>query len=225
MGTSANKINILRRIHKLLLKEYGKIKPWKKSPLDTLVAVILSQNTNDKNSFAAFKILKRRFGKWDELLDAPIPQIAKLIKAGGLANIKAKRIKTVLSEIKGKEGKLSLNRLRSMEPQAARNYLMQFKGIGPKSAAVIVAFAFEKPAFPIDTHIFRVLKRLPLLSEKIAYTNAHILMEEMVPDELKIPLHTEIITHGRKVCRARMPLCNTCVLYAECERVGVVKFA
>lgn len=213
------------RIHRLLLKEYGIIRPWKKSPLDTLVAVILSQNTNDKNSFAAFEILKKRFGDWNDLLDAPIPQIAKLIKVGGLANIKAKRIMEVLKAIKEKEGSLSLKHLGNMSPEEARQYLMQFKGIGPKSAAVIVAFAFEKPSFPIDTHIFRVLKRIPLIPEKTSYENAHIMMEGMVPEALKIPLHTEIITHGRKVCKAQKPLCTDCVLRAECKRIGIINSA
>ncbi|MFH1750487.1 MAG: endonuclease III [Candidatus Micrarchaeota archaeon] len=211
------------RIHKLLLKEYGKIKPWKKSPLDTLVAVILSQNTNDRNSFAAFEKLKKRFGNWNDLLKAPVSQITELIKIGGLADIKARRIKEVLIAIREKEGKLSLKRLEGMPPAEARNYLMQFKGIGPKSAAVIVAFAFGKPSFPIDTHIFRVIKRIPLIPENTSYENAHLLMDGMVPDALKIPLHMEIIEHGRKVCKSQSPFCGKCVLSGECGRVGISK--
>ena len=120
-----------------------------------------------------------------------------------------------------KEGKLSLKRLEGMAPEDARNYLMQFKGIGPKSAAVIVAFAFGKPSFPIDTHIFRVLKRIPLIPERTSYIKAHEIMEFAVPNELKIPLHTAIITHGRMICRARMPLCSGCILTGECKRVGI----
>lgn len=209
------------RIGRLLSREYGERKPWRKPPLDALVAVILSQNTNDRNSFAAFGKLKRRFENWEELLGSRESEIAELIRVGGLANIKARRIKGVLLEIKNMEGKLSLEFLKSYAPSDARKYLMQFKGIGPKSAAVIVAFAFGKPAFPIDTHIFRVIRRIPLITKKTSYAKAHELMEEAVPDALKIPLHVQIITHGRKICRARLPLCSQCVIRGECARIGV----
>ncbi|MFH1443748.1 MAG: endonuclease III [Candidatus Micrarchaeota archaeon] len=211
------------RINRLLDKEYGSEKPWKLPSIDALVNVILSQNTNDVNSGKAFRKLKRRFKNWDELLNSPEREIAKAIKEGGLANIKAKRIRTVLRQIKEKTGKLDLDFLSDYSPADARNYLMQFDGIGPKSAAVIVAFAFGKPAFPIDTHIFRVIKRIPLIPEKMSYGKAHEFMEEAVPDKLKIPLHVQVIMLGRKICKAQKPLCSECVLNGMCKKIGVGK--
>ncbi|MFH0971816.1 MAG: endonuclease III [Candidatus Micrarchaeota archaeon] len=220
MKNNGKKSKIIR-INKLLGKEYGKEKPWKLPPLDALVNVILSQNTNDVNSGKAFKKLKAKYRNWGQLLSAPEKEIARTIKVGGLANIKAKRIKKVLMQINKRVGKLDLGSLRDYSPSDARNYLMQFDGIGPKSAAVVVAFAFGKPAFPIDTHIFRVLKRIPLMPEKMGYMKAHEYMEKTVPDKLKIPLHVQMIAHGRKICRARKPQCSKCVLRRMCKKVGV----
>lgn len=211
----------IKLVSKLLEKEYGTPKPWKMLPIDSLVNVILSQNTNDLNSGKAFAKLKKKYSDWEDILTSRETEIAKTIKEGGLANIKAKRIKKVLSQIKEKEGKLNLDFLESYSSENAREYLMQFDGIGPKSAAVIVAFAFEKPAFPIDTHIFRVIKRIPLIPQNMSYEKAHGFMEEVVPDQLKIPLHVQIITHGRKICHARKPLCSKCVLNGMCKKIGV----
>lgn len=209
------------KISKLLTKEYGIIKPWKKPPIDTLIAVILSQNTSDLNSEKAFAKLKGKYKDWEELLYAKEKDIAKTIVAGGLANIKAKRIKTTLKQIFQKEGKLDLGFLRDYSPSQARKYLMQFDGVGPKSAAIVVAFAFEKPAFPIDTHILRVLERIPILPRKISYENAHEYMEAITPEKLKIPLHAQIITHGRNICKAQNPQCSKCIIRIECRRIGV----
>ncbi len=220
-GVVKKRVSKIRRIFKKLKEEYGEIRPWKRSPMDTLVAVILSQNTNDRNSFAAFEKLKNKYSSWEKVLNANEREIAKAIKGGGLANIKARRIKRVLRELKEREGRLNLNRLREMGAAEARKYLMEFEGIGPKSAAVIVAFAFQKPSFPIDTHIFRVIKRIPLIPENTSYENAHIMMEGEVPEELKIPFHMQIITHGRKICKAQVPICSECILKGECRRVGV----
>ena len=210
-------------MHNKLAIAYGYPKPWKMPPIDSLIAVILSQNTSDINSFKAFDKLKKKYSSWEKILNAPEKEIAKTIKEGGLANIKAKRIKTVLLQIVEKTGKLDLQFLSNYSPKAAREYLMQFSGVGPKSAAVVVAFAFEKPAFPVDTHIFRVLKRIPLIPQNTSYEKAHELMEEICPDELKIPLHAEIIAHGRKICKAKNPICSNCVIREECLRVGVSK--
>ncbi|MBI5224502.1 endonuclease III [Candidatus Micrarchaeota archaeon] len=210
-------------IRKKLSIAYGYPKPWKMPPIDALIAVILSQNTSDHNSMKAFEKLKKKYPNWKKILAAKESEIAKTILEGGLANIKAKRIKTVLLQIVEKTGKLDLQFLSNYSAKDAREYLMQFSGVGPKSAAVVVAFAFEKPAFPVDTHIFRVLKRIPLIPQNTSYENAHELMEEMCPDALKIPLHAEIIAHGRKICKAQNPICSKCVIKKECARVGVVK--
>ncbi len=214
-------IGKIRNIHSVLQKEYGSIKPWKLPPIDSIVNVILSQNTNDLNSGKAFKKLKAKFKRWDGILTAPSAKIASTIRVGGLANIKATRIKKALTQIKEKEGKLDISFLSNHSPADARNYLMQFDGIGPKSAAVVVAFAFGKPSFPIDTHVFRVIRRIPLIPKGMSYENAHEFMEKTVPDGLKIPLHMQIIAHGRKTCRAGRPLCQECILRRECRRIGV----
>ncbi len=201
----------------LIEKAYGRIPPLRRSdPVDETVRTVLSQNTTDKNSVPAFNALKGHFGSWEKVLRAEVRSIAGVIKHAGLANIKARRIKDVLAEIALREGSITLTRLGSMGLDESTAYLRSIKGIGPKTAACVLLFSFDKPIMPVDTHIFRVAKRLGLIGEKVDIEEAHKALTAMVPARLIYRFHLGLIEHGRKTCKAVRPLCEVCVLYGNC---------
>lgn len=208
----------IKKILALLTEAYGAPERFRKDdPVDVLIRTVLSQNTTDKNSVPAFYALKRHFKSWDEVLAAPTAKIARLIRHAGLANIKAARIKGVLTEIRQREGLITLARLTSLKTEEALEYLESFKGVGPKTAACVLLFAFGKPAMPVDTHIFRVTKRLGLIGPKTDIKEAHRTLTKIVPKHLIYKFHLGIIEHGRKVCKAQTPHCGVCVVYGLCK--------
>jgi len=212
----ANKFRIIK-VLRLVNRAYGRPKHLKKTdPVDELVRTILSQNTNDRNSLAAFAVLKREFRSWEALLKAPVGRIARLIKHAGLSNIKAKRIKGVLAEIKRRESRISLTVLKQLDPAAGLDYLRSLKGVGPKTAACVLLFGFSKPVMPVDTHIFRVTKRLGLIPGRLNIEDAHEALTKLVPKRLIYQFHLGIIEHGRRTCKAQNPRCGFCVLYNVC---------
>ena len=216
--SKASKIKKVNHTCAILEKFYGVPVAWKSdSPLDALVAVILSQNTSDKNSFPAFAELKRTFPTWEAVMNTDERKIAVAIRRGGLANIKAKRIKQVLGQIVEKTGKLDISFLSKLSTEDARQFLLSLNGVGPKSAAVVLNFAFGKPAFPVDTHVYRVSKRLGLIGEKVSRERAHEEMEKLVPDQQKQSYLLNLIRLGREVCHARKPKCGKCPLKKECK--------
>ena len=207
----------MKKISHLLNGAYGKPLPRRRSdPVDELIRTILSQNTNDKNSLAAFAILKAKFKPWERLLKSDVKSIASAIKHAGLANIKALRIKEVLDEIKTREGRLSLSRLGRSSVEDALEYLRSLKGVGPKTASCVMLFSFGKPVMPVDTHIFRVAKRLGLIPQDMDVAAAHKCFTDMTPKHLIYNLHLGIIEHGRRTCKAENPRCGSCVLYGMC---------
>jgi endonuclease-3 len=186
-------------------------------PLGMLVNIILSQATSDANSERTFRNLRRRFKNWESVLAAEHTEIAETIRLGGLADQKAKVIKELLGQIKDKHGRLSLAFLGKMTDPEARDYLLAFRGIGPKTAACTLLFALGKEVFPLDTHIFRVLKRVGVLPEKITDEKAHKLLDELVPEGKFYSLHVNLIRLGRAICRPRGPLCEQCPLIEYCD--------
>ena len=176
--TSKNIKNILS----LLDEAYGKAKPFRKTdPVDEIVRTILSQNTNDRNSLGAFAALKGHFKSWEEAADDSVPTIRRLIKHAGLANLKARRIKDVLIRIRRRQGRISLAILDTIETGPALEYLRSFKGVGPKTAACVLLFSFGKPIMPVDTHIFRVAKRLGLIDGRMSVEEAHDVLTALIP--------------------------------------------
>jgi len=205
-------------VDKLLVQVYGD-KRWRKhaEPIDELVATVLSQHTNDVNRDRAFRQLKRRFPNWEQVLHAPTRSIAAAIKPAGLSNQKAPRIKAMLQRIaEANEGKLSLNFLAEMPVSEAMDWLKRLPGVGPKTAACVLLFSFGKPVFPVDTHIYRISKRLGWLDEKVSEARANELLDKVVPDEIKYRLHLNMIAHGRKICKPQNPRCDECVLKHLC---------
>ena len=207
----------IEEIDKRLGERYGAPRPRpRRDPLTELVHVILSQNTNDTNRDRAFAALRARFKDWGEVLSARPSAVARAIQVGGLGNIKAARIKGILKEVQGKFGRLSLNLLKDMEVEEARRLLLSFKGVGPKTAACVLLFSLKKPAFPVDTHIYRVGKRLGLIPKGASPERAHQVMEGMIRPERYFPLHINLINLGRELCHPRRPECPRCPLSQLC---------
>jgi endonuclease-3 len=205
-------------IHELLLQEYG-LRPWRpgRDPLATLVGTILSQNTNDLNRDRAFEQMRERFPTWEEVRDADPAELVEAIRPAGLANQKGPRIQNALQIITEQQGGLSLDFLADMEIEEARQWLTSIKGVGPKTAAIVLCFALGKPAFPVDTHVHRVTRRLGLIGAKTTRERAHTVLEELLPVEIYYPFHMNLIAHGRQVCKSQQPRCEVCALQEHCE--------
>lgn len=184
--------------------------------LDELIFTVLTQHTSDLNAGRAFDRLRELIPSWRAVMVAPDAEIAAAIHHGGMANQKSVRIKAILRAIDADRGNLSIDFLREWELEDARRWLMALPGVGPKTAAVVMSFALGMPAFPVDTHIHRVSLRLGLIPPRTTADAAHALMESATPEGDRFQLHMQLITHGRQVCKARRPLCDECVLSAEC---------
>jgi endonuclease III len=207
----------IKEIIKLLEHEYGSCQ-WQsdRDPIDVLIGTILSQNTSDANSERAFASLKASFDSWEAVASAPAEHIARVIKSGGLHQIKAARIKQVLEQIKKEQGRISLDSLKSMSMTEAENYLMRLPGVGHKTASCVLLFSLGKPSLPVDTHIFRVAKRLGLIDSKVSIEKAPGLLQEHIPPSKVYQFHIHMIEHGRRICHARQPRCHRCILRGIC---------
>lgn len=204
------------RIHRLLLAEYGD-HPWEPSdPVATLVSAILSQNTNDANRDRAFEQMRARFPTWEAVRDAPPEELIEAVRPAGLAPTKGPRIQQALRRIGEERGEISLDFLADLPLEEARDWLRAIPGVGPKTAAIVLLFALGRPAFPVDTHIYRVAGRLGLLPPGASRNQAHYLLEQMIPPKLYYSLHLNLIAHGRAVCHARNPAHERCVLRDAC---------
>jgi endonuclease-3 len=149
----------VRRVNELLIEKYGDRQPHARDPLDGLILIILSQATNDVNCDRAFSSLKAAFPTWDLAMEAPVEKVADAIRTGGLANQKAARIKQLLREIYEDQGNFDLGWMHEASAQECEDYMSKFHGVGPKTIACVLVFFLNKPAFPVDTHVFRICKR------------------------------------------------------------------
>ncbi len=194
----------------------------KKPPVDELVSTILSQNTNDLNRDAAFASLRAQFPTWEAVRDAPPQAVQRAIRTAGLANQKGPRIQGALRAITAERGSLNLDFLCDLPPEEARAWLRKLKGVGPKTAAIVLQFSLDRPAFPVDTHVYRVTGRLGLRPEKMTAEEAHDHLEALFPPETYYAAHLNLIAHGRQICHARNPECQRCGLRRMCEYYNLV---
>lgn len=205
-------------VHQRLLDFYGQ--PEWRNPLpalDELVSTILSQNTNDINRDRAFDALVAKFPTWEAVRDAPEAEVIEAVRVAGLANQKGPRIQAVLRAITEQVGELDLEFLRDYPDDEAMAWLMQFKGVGPKTAAIVLQFSLDKPAFPVDTHVHRVSGRLGLRPESMSAEKAHDHLADLFPPESYYAAHLNIIRLGREICSARNPDCPNCPLNDICD--------
>jgi len=206
------------QIHERLLEFYGE--PIWRNPLpaiDELVSTILSQNTNDLNRDRGFNALRAKFGTWEQVRDAPAEAVVEAIRPTGLANQKGPRIQQVLRSITEERGSLDLSFLADLPAEEARAWLMRFNGVGPKTAAIVLCFSLGKPAFPVDTHIYRVTGRIGLRPERMTVEQAHPHLEGLFPPATYYAAHLNIIRLGREICQARRPRCEVCPIIKLCD--------
>lgn len=205
-------------VSQLLGEMYG-VPVWRAwlPPLDELVDCILSQSTTDANRDRAFDALRARFPTWADVRDASTQDVIDTVRPAGLANQKGPRIQAVLRRITDERGTLSLDFLADMPLEDARAWLVSLEGVGPKTAAIVLCFAFNRAAFPVDTHVHRLGQRIGFLPEGISADKAHPVMEAIVPPEDYYAFHLNLIRHGREVCKARRPECERCPLTAHCD--------
>ena len=211
-------MNQALEVHQRLLAHYGE-PTWRNPlpPIDELVSTILSQNTNDTNRDKAFNSLRKCFPTWEQVRDADADAVIKAIRTAGLANQKGPRIQNVLKRITDLRGALELDFLKEFSSQEAYEWLMQFKGVGPKTASIVLQFSLGKPAFPVDTHIYRITGRLGLRPSKMNADKAHAHLAEQFPKDAYYAAHLNIIRLGREICKARKPQCEICPLQDFCD--------
>jgi endonuclease-3 len=185
--------------------------------LDILVAVNLPPAPSDANSDRTYDALKKRFPTWDAVLRAREQTLVETIRLGGLANQKAAVIRGLLREVKERHGSFDLSFLRELPASEAVAYLASFRGVGPKTAACTLLFACGLELFPLDTHIFRILRRIGLIPVKCSDQFAHALMNRLVPSGKFYSFHVNLIRHGRQLCRPREPLCGRCPVVEYCD--------
>ncbi|MDR9458958.1 MAG: endonuclease III [Dehalococcoidia bacterium] len=201
----------------LLGQEYG-LPQWhsQRDPLSELIRTILSQNTSDVNSHRAFDSLVSTFGTWYRVAEASIDEIAAAIACGGLSRIKSPRIKAILEVILNSQGSLDIGFLGQLPLPEARAWLQALPGVGPKTANCVLLFSLGMPALPVDTHVYRVCRRLGLIDPKVSPARAHQILEELIPAEAIYQFHINVLAHGRRVCRAQRPRCSDCILLEGC---------
>jgi endonuclease-3 len=205
-------------VAEILREVYGHL-TWREgqSGMDELVSCILSQNTNDTNRDRAFDALKARYSSWEAVRDAPAEELIDTIRSAGLGNQKGPRIQAILRHIEVERGAFDIDFLAQLPIEEAKAWLMNLGGIGPKTAAIVLLFAYNRPAFPVDTHVHRVGQRIGFLPEGISADKAHPLMEAITPPEDYYEFHINLIRHGREMCHARKPECGRCPLTTMCD--------
>jgi endonuclease-3 len=200
-----------------LAEVYGRPENRDRDPVEVLVSAILSQNTNDTLRDRAFTKLRDRLPTWEDVRDAPVDEIADAIRVCGLSQQKSARIKGALQRITEEQGEIRLDFLAEMDVAEAKQWLTSIHGVGPKTAAIVLLFGLDLPAFPVDTHVHRVTSRLGLIGPKTSREKAHDVLESLVPEDDYYSFHIDLIRHGREVCVARGPRCEICVLTDLCD--------
>lgn len=211
----------VRRIVRLLESEYGvpSVEPGG-DLVGQLVGTILSQNTTDANSEAAYERLLGRFVSWEAVAEADSSAIAAAIRSAGLAGVKAGRIKDILGRIGRERGRIELGFLKTMTSRAALDYLIGFDGVGPKTAACVLLFGLGRDVTPVDTHVHRIVVRLGIVGRTTSRESTFEALSGLVPRGKALSLHVNLVGHGRAVCRARSPRCGSCVLARLCGSGG-----
>jgi len=208
----------LRLVNERLNLAFG-FPEWR-NPLpavDELVSTFLSQNTNDVNRDKAFAAICERYADWDEVCEADPDEFMQVIRVAGLANQKGPNIQAALRRIREERGEINLEWLRELPVEDAREWLLSFKGVGRKTAAIVLLFSLGMPAFPVDTHIYRVSGRIGIRPQAIDVDTAHQYLEAAADPAEYYAMHLNLIRLGREICQARKPACGRCPLVEICQ--------
>ena len=197
--------------------EYGR-REWQPRgrPLDVFVSVILSQNTSWNNAREGFRRLKRDLPTWEKVLAAPVEEVQRSIAVCGLGRMRAGRLQALLRRIKSERGRLSLAFVGRLPVDEAVAYLSSYHGVGPKTVACTLLFAFGMPIFPVDNGILRVVRRLGLVRGKARDVEASAIVERATAPLMRYPLHVLTYRHAKDVCRPKNPHCDDCPLLELC---------
>jgi endonuclease-3 len=199
-------------------------------PIAELVLTVLSQSTNDRNRDLAFLRMRARFSTWEAVRDAPLAALELAIRPGGISKVKSARIQAILRAItadpRDPEHELSLDWLARAPLAEARHYLLELPGVGRKTAACVLLFAYGRREVPVDTHVSRVATRLGLLPRGAPFQRLHDEMLALSPPGQELELHVNLLRHGRRTCHARWPACDRCALARMCpSRAAFVRAA
>jgi endonuclease III len=214
--TSKVSLDVVAEVDRRLKQAFGIPRNRERDAVSQLVATILSQATTDTQTARSFENLRRRFPTWDQVRDAPTAEIARQIKSSGLSRQKAPRIKAALQHITRERGQIELDFLNELPPEDSYRWLTHLKGVGPKTACIVLLFTFHKPLFPIDTHIHRITQRLGWIPHAASAEKAHKILRPLIPPRAHFRLHVNLIRLGREICRAQMPRCEICPLTDLC---------
>ena len=208
----------IKQINSLLVKHFGIPERPEQlpNPVDTLIATILSQNTNDKNSYRAYQNLKSKFKSWLEISEAPRYKIESAIKVAGLGKQKSSAIKKFLSSLKKRNRKLNMNYLENMSDDEILSELTSINGIGVKTASCVLLFSLDRNVCPVDTHVHRTLNRIGLVDTKTPVKTFELISGQ-IPDGIAHRFHTNLIKLGRDICKPKNPLCSICPVLKQCN--------
>jgi len=208
---------LVKEVDNLLTKKYGNPAPMKKDAVHELILTVLSQNTSDHNRDLAFKNLTDKFPRWEQLWAAPLEEIEAAIRPGGLAKQKSQNIKQILCWLRDQSPDFNLNWLGKIPLQQALNKLISLKGVGIKTASVVMCFCFDAPLFPVDVHIHRICRRLHLSPQNGTAEMTHRYMQPLIPYGRWQELHLNLLILGRSLCRPKNPGCMPCPLNEICQ--------
>ncbi|MGD8782485.1 MAG: endonuclease III [Ignavibacteria bacterium] len=212
------KNELIVKVNNLLMEQFG-IPPRNKKlpdPVDMLIATILSQNTNDKNSYQAYKNLKEKYKSWEEILAARRTSIESVIKVAGLGKQKSEAIKSFVKELNDKRGKLSLSHLKKMDESSAIEELTNYKGVGVKTASCVLLFAMDRNVCPVDTHVHRTVNRIGIVKQNTP-DKTFFDLNENFPPKIAHQFHTNLIRLGREICKPKKPSCTICPILKNCK--------
>ncbi len=187
-------------------------------PIAELILTVLSQSTNDRNRDVAYLALRERFPSWQGVRDAPVDEIEEAIRPGGISKVKSARIKSILRAITATSSDrgLSMDWLASQPVAEGQKYLTDLPGVGRKTAACVLLFAFGMHDVPVDTHVSRVGSRLRLFRPGAGFEELHDTMLAITPPGEELEFHLNLLRHGRRTCHARRPDCRGCALQRMC---------
>lgn len=191
-------------------------RPEPQPVLDGLLGTVLSQHTTGATARQAHRTLKERFPDDDALPEADPEEVAEAIRVAGLAATRARRLQAIVAQVRLDWGEASLETLRDLPDHEVAAYLTQLPGVGPKTAACVLLFAMGRDVFPVDTHVWRLARRLGWVPDSAGRNATFDILGDAVPADLRHELHVNLVRHGRAVCRARRPLCDDCPLASRC---------
>jgi endonuclease III len=188
-------------------------------PLGELVLTVLSQSTNDRNRDVAFLRLRDRFPAWEAVRDAPVAEIEEAIRPGGISKVKSVRIQAILEAI---GDPLDLEWMCDAPVAESQAYLVALPGVGRKTAACVLLFAYGLRDVPVDTHVGRVATRLALLRPGAGSDEQHDAFVALTPRGAELEFHVNLLRHGRRTCHAQRPACGDCALRRMCPSAFAV---